>query len=279
MGQLTGGIAHDFNNLLMAVLGSLEIAKKRAKAGQDNEELIDNAIQGAKRGAALTQRLLAFSRKQDLNLEAVDVPNLIREMAALLQRMIGPHIEIATIFPLTLPMALSDSNQLESAVLNLVVNARDAMPEGGLMKIEARRRLVDPDQVPDLRSGEYICLSVGDEGPGMDAETLEKATTPFFTTKGIGKGTGLGLSMVHGLMAQSGGALVLRSREGEGTIAELWLRIADTVGSEGTLTQKVLPERVTGPDRSQNILAVDDDGLVLMNTALRRSREKTRSGS
>jgi PAS domain S-box-containing protein len=181
VGQLTGGIAHDFNNLLMAVLGSLEIAKKRAAAGQENEELIDIAIQGAKRGAALTQRLLAFSRKQDLNLEAVDVPELVREMAVLLERTIGPQIEIATTYPLSLPAVLSDPNQLEAAVLNLVVNARDAMPKGGVIKIEASRRLVERDQVRDLEPGEYVCLSVADEGSGMDAATLEKAITPFFT--------------------------------------------------------------------------------------------------
>jgi len=268
VGQLTGGIAHDFNNLLMAVLGSLEIAKKRAAAGQENEELIDIAIQGAKRGAALTQRLLAFSRKQDLNLEAVDVPELVREMAVLLERTIGPQIEIATTYPLSLPAVLSDPNQLEAAVLNLVVNARDAMPKGGVIKIEASRRLVERDQVRDLEPGEYVCLSVADEGSGMDAATLEKAITPFFTTKGIGKGTGLGLPMVHGLMAQSGGALVLHSQEGEGTRAELWLPIAKAVEVQAVPVQQVDPVEPTRLDRSLNILAVDDDGLVLMNTSL-----------
>ncbi|WP_420820746.1 PAS domain S-box protein [Rhizobium tubonense] len=267
VGQLTGGIAHDFNNLLMAVLGSLEIAKKRALSGQDNADLIDNAIQGAKRGAALTQRLLAFSRKQDLKLEAVDVPNLVKEMAALLQRSIGPRIEIATTFPLILPAALSDPNQLESALLNLVVNARDAMPEGGTIKIEARRRPVDAGQVPDLAAGDYICLSVIDEGSGMDKETLEKAATPFFTTKGVGKGTGLGLPMVHGLMAQSGGVLNLISRAGEGTTAELWLPIA-TKGPDEPAPALSLAPVVAAHGRRLTVLAVDDDGLVLMNTAL-----------
>jgi PAS domain S-box-containing protein len=226
VGQLTGGIAHDFNNLLTAVLGSLEIAKKRALSGRPNADLIENAIQGAKRGAALTQRLLAFSRKQDLKLERVDLPELVKEMASLIERTIGPDIEIATTFPLVMPPVMSDPNQLESALLNLVVNARDAMPHGGKISIEARRTVVGSGQVEELPAGDYMVLSVADEGDRMDEETLGKAATPFFTTKGVGKGTGpgLGLPMIQGLMAQSGGALVLKSRIGEGTRAELWLR-------------------------------------------------------
>ncbi|WP_276121923.1 hybrid sensor histidine kinase/response regulator [Pararhizobium qamdonense] len=267
VGQLTGGIAHDFNNLLTAVLGSLEIAKKRALSGRPNADLIENAIQGAKRGAALTQRLLAFSRKQDLKLERVDLPELVKEMASLIERTIGPDIEIATTFPLMMPPVMSDPNQLESALLNLVVNARDAMPHGGRISIEARRRVVGSGQVEDLPAGDYMVLSVTDEGAGMDNETLEKATTPFFTTKGIGKGTGLGLPMIQGLMAQSGGALVLKSRQGEGTRAELWLPIADPDEKQNPASDVVadVPPLV---ERSLTVLAVDDDALVRMNTAL-----------
>jgi PAS domain S-box-containing protein len=264
VGQLTGGMAHDFNNLLMAILGSLEIARKRALEGQNIVELIDNAIVGAKRGASLTQRLLAFSRKQDLKLEAVDAPSLVREMAELLQRTIGPTIEISTTFPLSLPPALSDPNQLESALLNLVVNARDAMPDGGTIAISARRHSLKPKQVPDLAAGDYVCLSVKDEGEGMDAETLEKATTPFFTTKGIGKGTGLGLPMVQGLMAQSGGRLLMKSTVGQGTIAELWLPVAQASAAPEPVEQ--VREEVSVPPLT--VMAVDDDGLVLMNTVL-----------
>jgi PAS domain S-box-containing protein len=264
VGQLTGGVAHDFNNLLMAILGSLEIARKRALEGQNVVELIDNAIIGAKRGASLTQRLLAFSRKQDLKLEAVDAPALVREMAELLQRSIGPKIEISTTFPLSMPPVWSDPNQLESALLNLVVNARDAMPDGGTIEISARKHALKPKQVQDLPPGQYVCLSVKDEGEGMDAETLEKATTPFFTTKGIGKGTGLGLSMVQGLMAQSGGRLIMKSSKGQGTTAELWLPVADAAAPpepavETTSVASVPP---------LTIMAVDDDSLVLMNTVL-----------
>jgi PAS domain S-box-containing protein len=264
VGQLTGGVAHDFNNLLMAILGSLEIARKRALDGQNVVELIDNAITGAKRGASLTQRLLAFSRKQDLKLETVDAPSLVREMAELLQRTIGPTIEISTIFPLSLPPVLSDPNQLESALLNLVVNARDSMPDGGTIAISARRHLLKSKQVPDLAAGEYVCLSVKDEGEGMDGETLEKATTPFFTTKGIGKGTGLGLPMVQGLMAQSGGKLLMKSTVGQGTTAELWLPVAKAT----TAPEPVEQVREEGPVPPLTVMAVDDDSLVLMNTVL-----------
>jgi PAS domain S-box-containing protein len=266
VGQLTGGIAHDFNNLLMAVLGSLEIARKRALAGQDVVDLIDNAIQGAKRGASLTQRLLAFSRKQELSLKPVDIPRLVNGMAELLQRTIGPTVEITTSYPLVLPNALSDPNQLESALLNLVVNARDAMPEGGLIRIEARRRKLRDKEVADLAAGDYVCLSVQDEGDGMEPETLQQSTAPFFTTKGVGKGTGLGLPMVQGLMAQSGGCLRLRSKRGEGTTAELWLPVATGAEIPSPVASPEQPVEADG--QSLAVLAVDDDALVLMNTVL-----------
>jgi PAS domain S-box-containing protein len=265
VGQLTGGIAHDFNNLLMAVLGSLEIARKRALEGRDVVDLIDNAIAGAKRGASLTQRLLAFSRKQELKLEPVAVPALVSGMTELLQRSIGSAIEITTTFPLILPPVLSDPNQLESALLNLVVNARDAMPEGGMIAISARRHSLRQGQIPELDPGDYVCLSVKDEGEGMDAETLEKATTPFFTTKGVGKGTGLGLPMVQGLLAQSGGRLLIKSILGEGTTAELWLPVSANALLDPSPTAEQPAE---GQLRQLTVLAVDDDSLVLTNTVL-----------
>lgn len=264
VGQLTGGVAHDFNNLLMAILGSLEIARKRAMAGQDVIEMIDNAIKGAQRGASLTQRLLAFSRKQELKLETVDVPDLVRGMAELLQRSIGPTIEISLNFPLRLPAVQSDPNQLASALLNLAVNARDAMADGGMITISARKRLVRKGEIQELAAGDYVCLSVTDEGEGMDAETLENSMAPFFTTKGIGKGTGLGLPMVQGLMAQSGGKLRLRSVKGEGTTAEMWLPIAEVVEQPAVEVPQVVPH----PDRALTVLVVDDDPLVITNTIL-----------
>ncbi|KRB61529.1 histidine kinase [Rhizobium sp. Root708] len=264
VGQLTGGVAHDFNNLLTAVLGSLEIARKKVAGHPDVADLIDNAILGAKRGASLTQRLLAFSRKQDLKLETLNLPDLVRGMSDMLQRSIGPEVEISTTFPLSLPLVKSDPNQLESALLNLVVNARDAMASGGTITISARRTPVGSGQIEDLPGGDYVCLSVKDEGEGMDAETLEKATTPFFTTKGVGKGTGLGLPMIQGLMAQSGGRLTLRSTKGAGTTAELWLPAANEVAAPAPQGEEPAAAAV----RPLTVLAVDDDGLVLMNTVL-----------
>lgn len=196
----------------------------------------------------------------------MDIPRLVNGMAELLQRTIGPTVEIRTSYPLVLSNALSDSNQLENALLNLVVNARDAMPDGGLIRIEARQCKIGDREVPELVAGEYICLSVTDEGVGMDAETLREATTPFYTTKGIGKGSGLGLPMVQGLMAQSGGCLRLKSTKGEGTIAELWLPVAPKV-VEPVPTPAVEPSPAPA-GRKLSILAVDDDALVLMNTVI-----------
>ncbi|MBB3593212.1 PAS domain S-box-containing protein [Rhizobium sp. BK529] len=264
IGQLTGGIAHDFNNLLMAVLGSLEILKKRMPQDPTLSPLVDNAMLGAQRGAALTQRMLAFSRRQELQVERIDVSELLRGMMDMVSRSLGPIASLETEFPESLPTIATDPNQLETAVLNLVFNARDAMPGGGLIKIKATEEVV-PDGDP-LPAGHYVRLAVADEGEGMDEETLKQAVTPFFTTKGVGKGTGLGLSMVQGLAAQSGGRLVLKSRLGEGTTAELWLPVIEAQKPVEHFEQSA-PEPAIG-SRPLRILAVDDDGLVLMNTAL-----------
>lgn len=264
IGQLTGGIAHDFNNLLMAVLGSLEILKKRMPQDPALSPLVDNAMLGAQRGAALTQRMLAFSRRQELQVEKIDVSALLRGMMDMVSRSLGPIATLETEFPESLPTIATDPNQLEAAVLNLVVNARDAMPGGGPIRIRATEELV-PDG-GTMPAGHYVCVAVADEGEGMSDETLKQAVTPFFTTKGIGKGTGLGLSMVQGLAAQSGGRLVLKSRLGEGTTAELWFPVT---GAESIVKEpeQSVPEAANN-SRSLRILAVDDDGLVLMNTTL-----------
>jgi PAS domain S-box-containing protein len=261
IGQLTGGVAHDFNNLLMAVLGSLELVRKRLPYDPRITPLIENAVQGAERGAALTRRMLAFARKQELRLEAVDIPALVRGMAGLLQRSIGPSVRIEQRFTRGLPFVRTDPNQLETALLNLAVNARDAMPDGGAITISADRAQA-PEGRP-LPSGEYVRLSVADTGEGMDEQTLSRATEPFFTTKGVGKGTGLGLSMVHGLAAQSGGGLEISSVKGEGTMIELWLPVAS--GQPESAPADAAPLRVL-EERQLRILAVDDDSLVLMNT-------------
>jgi len=263
LGQLTGGIAHDFNNLLMAVLGSLELVKKRMPHDPRTSPLVENAIKGAERGAALTQRMLAFARRQSLAPQAVDVPALVRGMADLLLRTLGPRIEIESHFPAMLAPALTDAHQLELALLNLAVNARDAMPEGGTITISGREVAVTSSE-RGLAAGRYVCITVADEGEGMDAATLARAAEPFFTTKGVGKGTGLGLSMVHGLAEQSGGRLVLASRKGEGTTAELWLPVASADAPHGRAAPDEAP---AAGNKRLVVLAVDDDALVLTNTA------------
>lgn len=263
IGQLTGGIAHDFNNLLTAILGSLQLVKKRMLDDPRLTALIDNAILGAQRGSTLTKRMLAFARRQDIRQEAVSVPDLVRGMTELLQSALGSMISIETRFPLSLRPAFADHNQLEMAVLNLAVNARDAMPGGGVITIAARETQVEASPLAgSLRPGGYICLSVTDTGTGMDEETLRRAIEPFFTTKGVGKGTGLGLSMVHGIAEQFGGRFTLRSQPGKGTVAELWLPLATTTSVAASRHEPGAP----AVSESLTILAVDDDHLVLTNT-------------
>jgi PAS domain S-box-containing protein len=263
IGQLTGGIAHDFNNLLMAILGSLELARKRLPDDAQLSRLIDNAFQGAERGAALTQRMLAFARRQTLDPQPVDLPVLIRNMVDLLQRSIGPSVEIVTHFPLALSHVVADGNQLELALLNLAVNARDAMPDGGEIVIAARDEDVDLRHPTGLKPARYVCLAVSDQGEGMDKDTLGRAMEPFFTTKGVGKGTGLGLAMIHGMVEQSGGRFLLKSQKGEGTTAEIWLPAADTVRTIAESVDQIAPQKAS---RRLTVLAVDDDHLVLFNT-------------
>ncbi|MCF4127486.1 MHYT domain-containing protein [Methylobacterium sp. SyP6R] len=274
VGQLTGGVAHDFNNLLMAVLGSLELLRKRLPDDPRLLRLVDNAVQGAERGAALTQRMLAFARRQELKPEAVDLARLVCDMTDLLRRSIGPGVRIETRFPAGLPPALVDAHQLELALLNLVVNARDAMPAGGIVTVAARLSEAEPagedglDPCLPALGLPMLCLSVADTGTGMDEATLARAQEPFFTTKGVGRGTGLGLSMVHGLAAQSRGRLVLRSRPGTGTTAEIWLPVAAPEAASAPSPGEALSGRVPlRPVAPQVVLVVDDDPLVLENTA------------
>lgn len=266
IGQLTGGIAHDFNNLLMVILGSLELAGRRLPDDVRVATLIANATQAAQRGAALTQRMLAFARRQDLDLKPIDVPALVRGMTDLLQSSLGPSVQIETHFPLKLGLVHADANQLEMALLNLAVNARDAMPEGGNIVIAAREEIVKARSRSKLKAGRYVRLSVKDSGEGMDKATLRRALEPFFTTKGVGRGTGLGLSMVHGMTEQSGGRFFLNSQKGEGTTAEIWLPVGK-VSQPAQQAGRFIQDRVPGT-RPLVVLAVDDDGLVLMNTAV-----------
>jgi PAS domain S-box-containing protein len=264
IGQLTGGVAHDFNNLLMAILGSLELMRKRLPHDPKLIALLENAVQGAHRGTALTKRLLAFARRQELKQEPIDIPELVRGMTDLLQRSLGPSVVIETRFPLVTKPVLGDPNQLEMILLNLTVNSRDAMPKGGQIVIATREEVLSPRDRTRLKPGTYICLTVADNGVGMDKATLRRAMEPFFTTKGPGKGTGLGLSMVHGVAEQSGGWFTLRSRKGEGTTAELWLPAAEPQARTGGQAEEPVCDVVV--DRSLVVLAVDDDELVLTNT-------------
>jgi PAS domain S-box-containing protein len=265
VGQLTGGVAHDFNNLLMAILGSLELLQKKMPDDPQKNRLLDNAIQGAKRGAALTQRMLAFARRQQLDPQPIALADLVRGMTDLLQSSLGPLISIETHFPPELPKALADENQLELAILNLCVNSRDAMPGGGTITLSAQEQCVRPGHATKLSAGNYICVTVADQGDGMTEETLQRATEPFFTTKGVGRGTGLGLSMVHGMTEQMGGRLILTSLEHAGTKAAIWLPVAG-VADEAIAVRPASNGRETGQPRTLTILAVDDDALVLLNT-------------
>jgi signal transduction histidine kinase/ActR/RegA family two-component response regulator len=265
IGQLTGGVAHDFNNLLMAVLGSLSLLEKRLPEDPRSHRLLQNALQGAQRGASLTQRLLAFSRRQELKPEAVDVPHLVTGMKELLERALGHGVVLHSDFPISLPPALVDANQLELALLNVALNARDAMPAGGVLSISAIEDTPAADGANSaLAPGDYVRITIADNGIGMDQTTLAKATEPFFTTKGPGKGTGLGLSMVHGLAAQSGGLLCINSEPSRGTTIELWLPVAKVAARPADAENPpLMPAASVGPF---NVLVVDDDQLVLTGT-------------
>jgi signal transduction histidine kinase/CheY-like chemotaxis protein len=258
IGQLTGGVAHDFNNLLMAVMGNLDLLRKRI-SDPKSTRLIDGAVQGAQRGAALTQRLLAFARRQDLRVEPRDLSELLAGMKDLIHRSINSQIEISVRIADRLPRVLVDANQIELAILNLVVNARDAMPNGGHLAIE-----IDTARSQE-HAGEFVRLAVIDTGIGMDEETLRKATEPFFSSKELGKGTGLGLSMVHGLARQLGGALRLTSEVGKGTRAELWMPMTHMPAVD---PKEELPQAEQPRTSKITVLIVDDDPLISMSTAL-----------
>lgn len=262
IGQLTGGIAHDFNNLLTPIVGSLDILQRRCREDAKALRMISAASQSAERARLLVQRLLAFARRQHLEARPVDLLRLVRGMLDLIGRSLGPRIEIRVDMPEDLPAARVDPSQLEVALLNLAVNARDAMPEGGTIDISAKA--VDAGgEGQGLASGRYVCLSVADTGMGMSPEVLERAVEPFFSTKAVGKGTGLGLSTVHGLAAQSGGQLTLKSAPGQGTTATLWLTAADLL-QDG---KGPAAEEKAAPVRPLSVILVDDDDLVRAGAA------------
>lgn len=262
IGQLTGGVAHDFNNLLTPIVGALDMLRRKQAGDSRAERITTGALQAAERARVLIQRLLAFARKQHLEARAVDIRDLLANMADLLPRTLGPQIEIRMAVAELLPPARVDPNQLELALLNLALNARDAMPGGGALSFIAEAKVLENDL--HLGTGRFIRISATDTGAGMTADTLRRAIEPFYTTKAPGEGTGLGLSMVHGLAAQSGGAFILESEVGKGTTATLWL----PVSSETVETAE--PEVLSSASdvgHRRTILLVDDEPLVRQATA------------
>jgi len=256
VGQLTGGIAHDFNNLLTVVIGNLVLASGRASGNSNILPLLESASRAAERGVALIQRLLAFARKQRLDPRSVDLGALVAGIQELLQRTVGPatHLEIAT--DIGLVPAHVDANQVELAILNLVINARDAMPVGGTLRISLRNGLAERSSPAELPPGDYVIVSISDTGTGMDEATLAQAFDPFFTTKEVGSGSGLGLPMVQGFAGQSGGAVRIRSKPGEGTTVELWLpqAVEPPLGTSGTQRSGLAV-----PQGTATILLCEDD--------------------
>jgi PAS domain S-box-containing protein len=261
IGQLTGGVAHDFNNLLTPIVGSLDLLRRKMDDDERAQRLISGALQAADRAKTLVQRLLAFGRRQVLEARPVDVVTLVQGMADLVNRSIGPQIRLEIEAPRRVHAAQVDPNQLELALLNLAVNARDAMPGGGTLRLAVTEQQIG--QHAALKPGGYVCIDVTDTGIGMDEPTLRRAVEPFYSTKGIGRGTGLGLSMVHGLAAQSGGALLMSSKAGEGTRARIWLPFSSAEVREGANSGPAAVATL----RPIAILLVDDEPLVRTATA------------
>ena len=262
MGALTGGVAHDFNNLLSPIIGGLDLLQRRGVGDERAQRLIAGALQSAERAKTLVQRLLAFARRQPLQPTSVDVRALVEGMAALVASTTGPLVTVVVELAADLPHAKADTNQVEMALLNLSVNARDAMPDGGKLTIAAAEELVELQHSANLAPGRYVRMSVEDTGSGMDAETVKLSVEPFYSTKGVGKGTGLGLSMVHGLAGQSGGGLNIASRPGLGTKVELWLPVAE-FAAEAPQKHAV----ADAPTTSGSALLIDDEELVRSSTA------------
>jgi PAS domain S-box-containing protein len=261
IGQLTGGIAHDFNNLLMIVLGNIETAQRHLKSIPQSANLLrvlGNAMRGARRAAALTSRLLAFSRRQTLDPKPLDVNNFLTGSVEFLQRSLGEQVDIQAVGSAGLWMVEVDSDHLESALVNLAINARDAMPNGGKLTIEAANVFADEEyckQNPELSPGQYVVICVSDTGLGMSKEILGHAFEPFFTTKELGQGTGLGLSQVYGFVKQSGGHIKIYSEEGQGTTIKIYLpRYTGSAAPEAREDQSVAEGT-----QSETILVVEDD--------------------
>ena len=264
VGQLTGGIAHDFNNMLTGIMGALDLMRRQAAAGQvDNiERYIDAATTSAARAAALTQRLLAFSRRQSLDPKPVEINELIGSMSDLIERAVNEKTDFRMVLAPDLPAALVDPHQLENAILNLAINARDAMPDGGVLTVETK--VVDLDKAgvagrPGLTPGRYLLIAVSDTGVGIAPELIEKVFDPFFTTKPLGQGTGLGLSMVYGFVRQSGGHVRIHSQTGMGTSVKLYLPT-----TEIRPAAPLAPGRAAPQGAGERVLIIEDEPAVRM---------------
>jgi PAS domain S-box-containing protein len=258
MGQLTGGVAHDFNNLLTPIMGTLDLLARRGIGGEREQRLIRGASQSAERAKTLVHRLLAFARRQPLQAVTINIGQLLEGLADLLGSTVGPQVNLVVEIAADLPFAKADPHQLEMAILNLGVNARDAIDGAGEIRITASRACAGPGEVPDLALGIYARICIADTGAGMDDATRARAIEPFFSTKGVGQGTGLGLSMAHGLASQLGGALTIDSAPGEGTAVTIWL----------PESREAVAHEVAGPDvpaavrRSGAVLLVDDEEYI-----------------
>ena len=260
VGQLTGGIAHDFNNLLQIVLGNLELVLRRVPAEDERvRRAVGNAMSGAQRAATLTQRLLAFSRRQPLAPKPLDINKLVEGMSELMRRTLGEAVTIETTLAEGLWIVEADANQLENVLLNLAVNARDAMPGGGTLTITTGNDILGPDVTDDNSPGQYVSLAVSDGGVGMTAETMSRVFEPFFTTKEVGKGTGLGLSMVYGFVKQSGGHLRMRSAPCRGTTITLHL---PRFNGPAVAEAGAAAPRTESARRDETVLVVEDDPEV-----------------
>ncbi len=262
IGQLTGGVAHDFNNLLTIMMGSLELVGLGAGSSPQVRPHLDAAMDAVVRAAALTRRLLAFARKQPLRPRAVNLNRLVAEAEALLRRTLGEAIEIEMVLGAGLWACQVDPTQLDSALLNLAINARDAMPEGGKLTVETANARLDrayAREHPEVEAGQYVMLAVSDDGQGMDEETRRQAFEPFFTTKELGRGSGLGLSMVYGFVKQSGGHVRIYSEPGEGTTVRIYLpRAHEPASREGPAADHVIERGGAG----RLVLVVEDDAAV-----------------
>jgi CheY-like chemotaxis protein len=266
VGQLSGGIAHDFNNMLAVIMSAMNLIQRKLARGEtDIGKFVDSATDAVNRAAALTQRLLAFSRQQPLSPRAVDANRLVSGMSELLRRALGGSLSVETVLAGGLWRTYADVSQLENAILNLAVNARDAMGDDGRLTIETANAHLDDAYArahAEVQPGQYVMIAVTDTGSGMTPDVLARAFEPFFTTKPVGKGTGLGLSQVFGFVKQSGGHVKIYSEPGQGTTIKIYLPRHFGEGTESAVERPATPE----PTVSETILVVEDDASVRAGT-------------